>query len=101
MSAGYTGETSTTWNATPGEHGGWQESKPPESLCSGDPDYPHAAMRARIESLLPDVHDTQVSPDGRPAGTWVARSEITGARAEPGQSRGPAAGPGQDRKAGQ
>jgi hypothetical protein len=92
LSARHIWETITTWNATPGEDGGWYGSKPPESLCSGEPDYPHAVMRARIESLMPDVHDAQVFRDGRSVETWVAGSEITGAGPEADQSRGLEAG---------
>jgi hypothetical protein len=51
----------------------------PESIVADEPDHPAASMRARIDSLLPDVRDAQVIRVGRSVETSIGGRQ----RAEP------------------
>jgi hypothetical protein len=78
-------ETITTSHAFTGQRGGWYGSKPPESVASDEPDYEHAAMRARLDSLLPRVHDAQVIRNGRSVETWTDGKILPETELEAGQ----------------
>ena len=69
-------ETVITYQAVPGAGGGFFGSQPQQSVVLDEPDYDHAAVRARIESLLPPVHDAQVLRGGQSIETWAGGQRI-------------------------
>lgn len=62
---------STMWAAAPGPDGGYWGSAEAQPVSGPEASYQDAAARARAESLLPGVTDSQIFRDDQWHETWT------------------------------